>query len=397
MRSWRSCIVAACCLAVPLGSRSADLRAQEPVIRVDPRVELLGVLFRMAGRDEYDMTRVERWATAVDAHFEPYLDHPAVRMTERLAGEYRVGFFVPMSLAVHLGTPPGLAERTPLEAAPSLHRTWTVYPDTTREFLRRAREFARDARFDDFLAANAAIVDTAESRARRLVAESVHLEWFDSFWGEPASSDLILVPGLLNGAASYGVEYRAPGDRGERYAITGVTETDVAGYPDFGERYPITIVHEFSHSYADALIDAHREKLASFADSLYAPVADRMRRQAYGSWESMMYETLVRAAVARYLWRYEGDAAARHEIEAQVELGFVWIPGLDELLAEYERSRDAYPALRDFMPRIVAYLRGVAPSLRDRLQEGGGGRDEARDTARAPRRPPSGPGGSTRR
>ena len=77
-------------------------------------------------------------------------------------------------------------------------------------------------------------------------------------------------------------------------------------------------------SYANALIEAHLDEFSEFADSLYAPVEQMMRRQAYGSWESMLYESLVRAAVARYRLSHGGEAEAAAEIEEQVEAGFVW-------------------------------------------------------------------------
>jgi hypothetical protein len=96
------------------------------------------------------------------------------------------------------------------------------------------------------------------------------------------------------------------------------------------------------------------------ADALYEPLADRMRAQAYGSWESMMYEALVRAGVIRYVAAHQGEAAAREEIAAQTELGFVWSEALDDLLRQYENDRERYPSVRSFMPRIVAFFQELA-------------------------------------
>ena len=101
-------------------ARTPPTDEQEIDVRVDPRVELVSILFQMAGRDEYNMTRVSAWQESVQEHFQPFADHPAVRMTERLAGGFGVGFFVPMNLAVHLSDPPEFAERSPP------HRRYTV-------------------------------------------------------------------------------------------------------------------------------------------------------------------------------------------------------------------------------------------------------------------------------
>lgn len=343
--------------AVLLLTPAATAAAQEIDVRVDARVELFGVLFQMAGRKEYNMTRLSGWQTSVDGWFDSASAHPAVEMTRRLARTYGVGYFVPMTLAVHLTAPPALAERMPFERAPTLHRAWTTFPDSTAAYLNVVRDFARATDFESFMAENSALVDTTESRLRRLIAQHVDVQWIEALWGEPAPAHFVLVPGLLNGRASYGVEYQPDAGEREIYAITGVSMVGPDGLPLFEPEFARVIVHEFSHAYANGLIDAHRTELAEIGEALYAPVADRMRQQAYGSWESMLYEALVRAAVVRYVAVHEGAAAAEAEIAEQADLGFVWSEALDELLREYENGRGRYASVRSFMPRIIAFFR----------------------------------------
>ncbi len=175
----------------------------------------------------------------------------------------------------------------------------------------------------------------------------------------------MIVPGLLNGRASFGVEYRPTNGPREIYAITGVNQVDGDGLPRFDSAFARIVVHEFNHAWANALIDEHRASFAQFGDALYRPVADRMRRLAYGSWESMLYEALVRAAVVRYVADHDGDDAARAEIATQSDLGFVWAADLDTLLRRYPNDRTTYPSLRAFMPRVVDFFRNaVSPSQR---------------------------------
>lgn len=326
-------------------------------IRVDPGVELLAILFHMAGRDEYNMTRVTRWETAVNSHFARYAEHPAVEMTERLAGPYDVGYFVPMNLAVHLGAPPALAVRSPLAESPSIHRTWTTYPDTTARYLELVRSFARATRFEDFLSSQRALIDSTEVRLRRLVDETVETAWFDEFWGVEPGARFVLVPGLTNGRASYGVEYADSVGR-ELYAITGVMETDDAGIPTFGSDFTATVVHELSHPYSDPLVEAWLERLRGPGEALHATDADAFRRQAIGSGETLVIESLVRATVARYRLAREGAGAMEAEVAEQVELGFDWMPDLVALLGEYEADRDRWPTMEAFMPRIVEFFEG---------------------------------------
>ena len=78
------------------------------VPRVDPRVELLSIVFRLAGNSEYQMSPLKSYTEDIDAYFAPYKDHPAVLIAKKLASERDVGFDAVMNLAVHLSFPPAL-------------------------------------------------------------------------------------------------------------------------------------------------------------------------------------------------------------------------------------------------------------------------------------------------
>lgn len=331
-------------------------------VHVDPRVELLSILFHMAGRPEYQMTQVSAWEAAVDSHFRPCQEHAAVHMTERLAGPYNVGYFVPVNLAVHLTPPPELAARSPFAESPTIHRTWTTFPDSTARYLDLIRSFARAAHFDEFLAANAALIDSTEVRLRRRVSETVDMTWFDRFWGEESRARFVLVPGLTSGRASYGVEYREAADH-ELYAVTGVAEVDDSGLPVFGPDYAATVVHELNHPHANPLVEANLEALGPPADTLFTRNAELLRREAVGSGETLLHESLVRAAVARYRGAVEGPAAMAAEVAEQETLGFRWMPGLVELLGVYEENRQRYPSLAAFMPRVVEFFEAAAAGV----------------------------------
>ena len=345
--------------------------AQSIEVRVDPRVELFAALFHLAGREEYNSARVPRWVAAVDSPFRAFSGHPAAQMTERLAKQNRVGFFVPMNLAVHVTNPPELTTGSPFAETVSLHRTWTTFPDSTRVYLDRVRAYAAEARFADLLRAQAAVIDTAQVRLRRLV-ETHHVDgaWFNRFWGGAPRSRLVIVPALMNGGASYGIEVNRPNAPGEGYAIIGISKVDGAGLPTFDTSTVSTIIHELNHPYVTPLVRAHLAAFRPFADSLLAPVAQRMRGQGYGSWDAVLNESLVRAAVVRYQLTHGGKEVAEPTIVDETRLGFVWTRELVELLGEYERDRAKYPSMDDFMPRVVQFFRDFAPRIRSVVPPG---------------------------
>lgn len=326
--------------------------AQEVNVRVDPRIELLSAVFRLAGRQEYQMTRVPRWSAAVDSHFSAFRDHPVVAMTRRL----RFGFFIPMNLAIHLSEPPALDERSPFPASTSLHGRWTQFPDSTRAYLNLLRDFARTTQFSTFLASNRALADSARSRLAR-VTDTIDRAWIERFWGSASAGNFLLVAALTNGAANYGQSFVPSTGMPEAYAIIGAGRVDSAGFPLFDASDLPTILHEMQHPYVTPLIEAHAAAFREFGDSLYAPVAPQMRQQFYGSWDAMLNEALVRAAVPRYYLAHGDSALARRMVDDEVRGGFVWTPALVDLFGDYESNRASYPSMRDFMPRIVTFFR----------------------------------------
>src|SRR6266705_4984051 len=88
----------------------ARLTLGEPTLEphVDPRVELLSIVFRLAGNSEYNMSPLKTYTADIDAYFSPYKDHPAVTLARKLASERDVGFDAVMGMSVRLSSPPAI-------------------------------------------------------------------------------------------------------------------------------------------------------------------------------------------------------------------------------------------------------------------------------------------------
>jgi hypothetical protein len=133
------------------------------------------------------------------------------------------------------------------------------------------------------------------------------------------------------------------------------------GTPQFDRSMLPTIVHEFCHSYANPLVDRHAAALQAAGESIFSRVKARMRQMAYGNWRTMMYESLVRACVIRYM-AAESPPAAEKEALSDQGRGFLWIKGLADLLGQYESDRKTYPTLESFFPRIVEFFDSYSKS-----------------------------------
>lgn len=343
-------------------SLPASLPAQAPAMGVDPRVELLAIIFRLAGNPEYSQGLVPAYDRAIAEHFAPWRGHEAVRLAADFRQRRGVSFDAVMSMAIHLSDAERLEERVPFDAAEgALDRRWGGAE--ARRFVEAARRFVSDARYAEFRASQRALYDTTDARLGRLLATGVDYAWFNRFFGAPPGGRFVLVPGLANGGGSFGPRVVFPDGTEELYAIIGVSQVDSTGLPRFSEGMIGTVVHEFNHSYVNPVVAGQAARFELAGPRVYQAVAEEMRGQAYGNWKTMVDESLVRASVVRYLEARGGAETARRAAIGEEARGFYWTSELAALLGEYEAARDRYPDLASFLPRVAGYFDALAPRV----------------------------------
>ncbi len=337
--------------------KPARRAAAVPVdIRVDARVELVSIIFRLAGNSEYNRCCMPGYVMNIARHFGPHRDHPVVKLAADLRRKRGVSFDAPMSLAVHLTDANSLAERVPFEPRPEgLDSRWR--PQEARDFLEKARDFVKDANFAGFLNAQKGMYDRSTAGLKGLIEREGRLDWFEDFFGARPKTTFHIAIGVVNGPGNYGPHIKLP-DSMEFYCILGASKAGTFGLgePVFDKSMLPIVVHEFCHSYTNPLVDAHASELQQSADRLFEQVGRRMKRMAYGNARTMMREAMVRACVVRYLQATEGAHAAARQTEKEIKRGFLWTGELADLLARYEAQRGKYTTLDDFFPNIISFF-----------------------------------------
>ena len=342
--------------------RAAPGSAHSLRVVVDPRVELLSLIFRLAGNPEYNQPKVASYAGDADKQFGKFRGHAVVNLARELRNAHGVSYDAVMSMAVHLTDAEHLKLKLPLQPWPEgLDQRWTA-PDVS-DFLAAARQFVKDSSFQEFIEQHRPLYQTTVTRMQTLMEKEAHLEWFDAYFGQRPQASFTVALELLNGGGCYGVHFRAADGREELYCVLGVWQTDKQGLPEFTRDTLPYVVHEFCHSYANPLIERHLAEFQASGDALFEQVAGKMRSQAYGNGQTLLKESLVRLSVIRYLRQYEGEEAARRAIQAEKRNGFLWMPELSDLVGEYETHREQYPTLENFAPRLIAFFAEAAKNF----------------------------------
>ncbi|WP_282126251.1 DUF4932 domain-containing protein [Marinifilum flexuosum] len=317
--------------------------------KYDERVELLSVVFRLAQSPEYINNAVKLHADAADEYFNKYSNHEVVKLAKKIRKKRGVGYDAVMSMAIHLEIKNNSVYFNPQLNKDGLDDRWGNYAD---EFVLAVRNFYQESKFNTFFKANQKMYDLASERFQ-IVSNEIHIEWFEKFFGYKPKGQYHIVVGLLH-RGNYGPKYVTKSGEENIYSILSAYKVDSTGYPVFKKHQKSTLVHEFCHSFCNPLGEKYYSDMESKATDLFASVSTLMRRQAYGSAKTMIYEILVRASTIRY---FEDNGASKNVVEkllnAEKAKGFLWIDELYKALERYSSNRSKYPTLNDFMPEIV--------------------------------------------
>ncbi len=350
--------VLAALLALPLGGPAKSGEGKIDV-RVDPRVELMSIIFRLAGHPEYNTAPNYPYLADVEARFRKFENHAVVQAARNLKRRRGVSYDAVASMALHLTDAYELKERIPLDRPPGkLDSRWK--PTDARDFLIKARQFVKDSNFKKFVEDHQQLYKETADNLRGRISERDYIAWFNEFFGARPTAKFYAIAGMLNGPGNYGPSVVFPDGSEEIYMVIGVGRAERSGRALFGRELVGLVVHEYCHSYVNHVVDKHLDQLIAAGEKLFPPVKQAMSRQAYGNWQTVMRESAVRACTVRYILKVDGKGAARQATNNDHGRSFFWTGELVEVLAEYESNRKKYPTFDSFFPRVVEFFNDYA-------------------------------------
>ncbi len=303
-------------------------------VAVDRRVEVLSILYALAGASEYTNGPSTPYRAAMIAHFRPLLQHPAVAATRALRAR-GIGHDAPMRLAFYLDdTLHAIRPLTP--SLPGLERFAGVDMDG---YLDAVRRFAADSSLDDFLRAQQGQARDVEQRFADFIRGRPFVAWFDGLFGARAGATYRLVPGMVTGLMSYGGFAQRSDDGQDVVIVVSLDDLDAGGLPQPGDLARMLVVHELAHSYVNPIIEAAPGGLEAMAAPIVARSATMMQRQSYPTTRIVLQESIVRALVVMYMRDVVDEAHRQGQLRYEEARGFLWTSDLVEALT---RARGAH-------------------------------------------------------
>jgi hypothetical protein len=351
-------LLLATALVLP-GSPQAAAPPSRLEVRVDPRVELLSTVMRLAGNPEYTRAADSDHVRALDEHFKPFAEHEVVLLVRQLRRFAGISYDAPQSLAAHLSPEPALDLLVPLEPWPAgLDSRWMTA--NLPVFLEKLRAFARESRSSEFFASRRSFFEKLEATYREAAEKEDAIAWFDGLFGARPGARFTLVPAPLAGPNNYGVRAVLADGSESLYQILGITAYEPSGAPRPGSGFVPLFVHEIAHSYCNPLIDAHYGALLAAGEKLFGQTEEAMKKQAYGKGRTVLCESFVRACVVLHALERGGEGAAVKALADEESRSFLWTADLVETLRKFRAAPPASGRLADFMPEVVAAFERAA-------------------------------------
>ncbi len=79
--------------------------------KVDERIEILSIVFRLAGNQEYSSAIFKRYVDRINEYYDPFKEHELITFVKKIKNENGIGYDAVMSMAIHLDDKLNLKEK----------------------------------------------------------------------------------------------------------------------------------------------------------------------------------------------------------------------------------------------------------------------------------------------
>ncbi len=334
----------------------------------DERIELMSIICHLAGLQEYNMNIGGDYITDIDNYFADVRNHPAVEMMDSLRRVNGISFDSPMAFAVNLEKNGNVFVLANDSVAPE--RRWKGVD--LKMATATISDFYNKSDFANFFERHKPFYEKICSLFDANVISKFNQNWYEQFYGMPPTDSFKVILGFTNGGGNYGPSRQLPDKPRDVYAIIGYALDD-NGEPYYSsepEMYLNTLVHEFNHSFVNPLADnpAFVQKMQLAGEAMLSYSRKVMRKNAYSTWQNLVNESIVRAAVIIYLMDNEfPQDKIRQSVIDEMSVGFYWIPDLVKCLQYYAQHRDKYPSIDLYYNEISGFFNNYANSNSEKI------------------------------
>lgn len=327
------------------------LFCQNVNVKVDPRIELITIVQIIGdyGTETGLLTEFDfGYKEDVLKYFGRFRNHDAVKTINKI-WKKGFNFDVPHLVMIHYSNPPELKK---LADVPERALKRSGGREKLDNLIGQLKDFAVKSGFKTFYEKRADYFRGIEQSVKNKMENIDYVKTLEDYFQMRQKSYNIILA-LLSNPGGYGVSVKDKSGMLDIFNITGPNNvTD--NIPEFGsvKYFRHLCWHEFGHSFVNPLT-AKNIKLVKKYSNLYKPIKEKMKKQAYGNWESTVNEHIIRAVTTRLTYLYIGETEGDKQLEWEKERGFIYIESLCEKLKKYESAKTDYSSFAEFYPELI--------------------------------------------
>ena len=319
-------------------------------------VELMGLIFRLAGASEYCECQVYSVTNSADKYFASMKNHRAVQ----LAKEYR-------QTGVSYDAVTGYANQLIFDENGKLifdpdylegsnggfEARWNERQ--RNDMLIAVNDFYEESDFHNWFISTKAEQEQAIASFKSVC--NLDYTWFDTFYGKNDKISSRIILSFIIGPNNNGISLKRKDGTFLLTPVLGALAQNAGIVGFYGDMN--LVVHEFSHPYCNPLIDANWSPIKDKATEIYKRVASVMQSQAYSNANTMMCETLVRTCAIRYMMSHGQEDQVNSRLMEEEGNGFIMVRYLVKIFEKYETGQ--YSTLAEFMPEFIKAVNDFDP------------------------------------
>ena len=322
-------------------------------------VELMGVLSRVAGFEEYNANMSGTYPQDIDQWFASFKQHPIIEYYQGLRQQYGIAYDALMSLAVRLSAAGGKIVKLQEESGDcGLDDRWNnVDMD---EFLNLLNQFYTDTRFHDFFMQHNSFYQEKLQAFNDIVMPYVHPEQYDVFYGKQSNHVNKVILGFATSAdGGYGAARHLKDQPWDRIAITGIYTFDPTeqNQEEWGKDMAGMMTRMLNMPSIQSATQQEKNSavLSEIGDRLMNMMNDDLWLSYHGfsNWQDVVKKSIDWAAD---IIIFSDAQQVKQQLSSYVSEGFSWMPELVEALCDYASNRNKYPTINDFYPQIAKVM-----------------------------------------
>lgn len=289
------------------------------------------------------------YKTDVINHFTPFINHPAVKMFDRLSSQPRMlNFSAPSNIMLYTDVNLKLREDIKLDDF-VINRAAGM--DSLNLLLNLIRDFAVKSSFDEFYKKHEAFYINIVEKTINNLGSVNYVNQLESFYGKTQKSYNIVLVSLYS-SCGYGNFLKRENDSLELFCTIGprkiINKSPLFGDPEYLKSM---VRHEFSHPFINPLTEKNWDYIKEYFSN-YDSIPEVAKKQVCGDWQECINEFIIRSITTQLAYN-DGEELGLKSYTTEKSRGVIYIDSLLNKIRHYQSSRDKFLSFESYYITVL--------------------------------------------